>query len=319
MFQNVGLPYSEYSMKEISLTAYRACFILFLLVDGPKSIDEILRAFSSDKLLFKSCHKDTVTISINSLRASGFVIEKPKPSNNYKLKLISHPFKFEISQEQAELLYLIRNSLSYQSNYELLFKLNKIFDKITAIGNCKNCIDTIERSNYFKTINPDILNSILRLCKTKSNARIIYNSPINGVEELKIKAQKVVFENNRLYFWLYSYKYHAPAYLRIDKITAVKEENDIENENDKVSLTNFVKYELTGEAAKKFIPKDDEIVIEKYTDRIIVRANVINKFNFFQHIIPFSDNCRILEPDYIKSEFIDHIKSIVEVYNSAKQ
>jgi len=319
MNHNTKLSYPELPKSAISLTAYRAYYIAKLLSIAPKSADEILQEFSKDKYLSKNgpCHKDTITNSINSLRSAGFVIEKPKPSNSYKYSLISHPFKFKISSEQADLLHLMRNSLSYQSDYEIIFKLNAVFDKITTLGDCEKYIDTIERANYFRTIDREILNKLLKLCAQKSNARIIYNSPINGKEELKIKTEKIVFENNRLYLWLYSYKYKMPGYFRVDKISGVKPEPD--DTSGDITLTNFVKYELNGEAAKKFIPKENEIITEKLTDKITVQANVINKFNFFQHIIAFSDNCKILEPDSAKKDFTEHLKNIAEVYNSDEQ
>lgn len=318
MKQNAILSHTEFPKKAISLTAYRACFIALILAKSPKSLDEILAEFSKNKLLSKSCHKDTITNAINSLRIAGFEIEKPKPTNNYKYTLISHPFKFKISQEQANLLHLIRNSLSYQSNYEIIFKLNTIYDKILALSDCEKCIDTIECSNYFKNINLDLLNKILKFCNQKADARIIYNSPVNGKEELQIKTEKVVFENNRLYLWLYSYKYQMPAYFRVDKIYEIKPENLNTVLNIDIKLTNYVKYELSGNAAKKFMPKDDEIIIEKQLDKIIVQANVINRFNFFQHIISFGDNCKIVEPEYIKQDFACHLKSIMEVYTGEK-
>lgn len=317
MKQNTKLSYPEINKKAISLTAYRAIYIVTLLSKSPKSFEELLEAIHDDKFLSKACHKDTITNSINSLRAAGFVIDKPKASNGYKFTLISNPFKFKISQEQADLLHLMRTSLSYQSNYEIIFKLNSVFDKITKLGDCEKYIDTIERSNYFRTIDRKILNKILALCDKKANARIVYNSPINGNEELKVKLEKIVFENNRLYLWLYSYKYNTPGYFRVDKILDIIQ--DTPNEDENISLTNFVEYELKGEAAKKFIPKENEIILEKLTDKITIKANVINKFNFFQYIMAFSDNCKILSPDSIKQDFAEHLKNIMEVYTNNVQ
>ncbi len=315
MKQNSILSYTEHPKKAISLTAYRACFIALILAKGPKSLEEIYEAFSKDKILAKTCHKDTIANSINSLRAVGFDIEKPKASNSYKYKLVSHPFKFNISSEQANLLHLIRNSLSYQSDYETIFNLNSVFNKIISLSDCKNCIDVIERANCFRNIDLNLFKDILKLCEKKANAQIVYNSPINGNETIQIKTEKVVFENNRLYLWLYSYKHKTPAYFRIDKIVSIKPDfTDLPAENE-ILLTNIVKYELSGEAAKKFMPNENEIVVEKYSNRIIVQANVINRFNFFQHIIGFVDNCKILEPEYIKHDFTNHLKSIMEVYD----
>ena len=131
---------------------------------------------------------------------------------------------------------------------------------------------------------------------------------------LKIKAKKIVFENNRLYLWLYSYKYNLPSYLRIDKISEITSIDFEESSN--VTMTNFVEYELTGNAAKKFIPKEEEIIIIKDENRIVVKSNVINKFNFFQRIISFAQECQILSPQNMREEYINHINEIIGVYQN---
>lgn len=314
----VSVVKNEYKKKAISLTTYRALFIAKLLSIKDMDYDEINNAMVKDSLLSNSCHKDTILNSINSLRSVGFEIERPKPLNNYKFKLLSHPFKFKITKEQSEVLNLIRNSLYYQNDYKLIFDVNDIYNKILKLSYNEEFIDIIESSNYFNTINKNILESCLKLCQEQANANILYNSPINGKERLKIKAHKIVFENNRLYLWLHSYKYDAPSYLRIDKILEIENDSENVNQNKTVKMTNFVEYELHGNAARNFIPKTEEIIVFSDSNKIVVKSNVINKFNFFQRIISFADECKILAPDDIKQEFVEHINSIVGVYNDAE-
>lgn len=301
----------NFNKKAISLTTYRALYIAKLLSKQDMSFDEILQAFTNDNLLSAACHKDTISNSINSLRTVGFDIEKPKPSNNFKFRLLSHPFKFKITKEHADILNLLRNSLYHQNDYKLIFDINSIYDKLIEFSESVSIVDTLETSNYLRNVDKRVLEACLELCKEKADAHITYNSPVNGKEVLKIKAEKVFFENNRLYLWLYSYKYNAPSYLRIDKIGKIQK---LSGEFSNVKVTNFVEYELIGNAAKNFIPKAEEIIVASDKNKIIVKANVINKFNFFQRIISFSDECRLLYPENVKQEFLAHINMILEVY-----
>ena len=303
--------------KAISLTAYRALFIAKLLISTPKSTEEILKAFSKDKFLSKFCHKDTLTNSINSLRKVGFVIDKPKPSNNFKFVLKQTPFKLKISQDQAELLNIMRESLFYSNNYKLLFKINSTYQKITDLTYCPQNPEILEHSNHLKTIDPTLLNDILEICKDKATAKIIYKSPINGNEELIIKAEKVVFENKKLYLWLYSFKYKTPAYFRIDKISSIQRYS--QKEKEEYNLSTTVKYQLKGNAAQTFIPLENEIIIEKLIDTITIKAEVINTFNFFQRIIAFTDECTILEPQDLKDEYLNFVDSILGEYDNAEE
>ena len=307
-------PIKDKQKKAISLTTYRALFVAKLLNIKPMTYDEIAKALSQDAFLSTSCHKDTILNTINSLREVGFNISKPKPSNNYKFELLSQPFRFKLTQTQVEILNLIRNSLYYQNNYNLIFDINNIYKKIIDYSKSDNFIDIIEHSNYLKNINKNILNQCIELCSKNATATITYESPIHGNEKLKIKAKKIVFENNRLYLWLYSYKYNLPSYLRIDKISEITSIDFEESSN--VTMTNFVEYELTGNAAKKFIPKEEEIIIIKDENRIVVKSNVINKFNFFQRIISFAQECQILSPQNMREEYINHINEIIGVYQN---
>ena len=75
---------------------------------------------------------------------------------------------------------------------------------------------------------------------------------------------------------------------------------------------------MWGAAAKNFIPKEEEIIVSGDNDRIIVRVNFINKFNFYQRILSFSKECRILYPEDIRSGFIKYLSELIEDYNENK-
>lgn len=309
------LSQSNLKKRAISLTTYRAIYIAKLLTISPMSYDEIISALINDNFLFSSCHKDTILNSINSLRLAGFEIDGPTPANDYKFSLISHPLKMQFNGIQAEIMSLIRNSLYYQNNYELIFDINDVYNKIISFCNVADYVDLIEGSNNLRNIDKAILEECIDLSRKKGNAVLVYDSPTCGEERLRIKAEKIVFENNRLYLWLYSYKYNAVSYLRIDKIKKIEKEND---SSFNVKFVNIVEFELWGAAAKNFIPKEEEIIVSGDNDRIIVRVNFINKFNFYQRILSFAKECRILYPEDIRSGFIKYLSELIEDYNENK-
>ncbi len=299
----------------ISITTYRAFFIALLLAKQPHSINEIIDKLKGNNILKYSCHKDTITNSINSLREAGFDIEKPKRSNNYNYILKSHPFKHKLTVDNTEMLTIIRNSLYHFNNYETILNVNSLINEIEAVTDNEEVKEIFSQTNILKNINFTLLADILNHCAEQTTAKIVYNSPINGNEELKIKPLKVVFENNRLYLWLYSYKYAEPSYLRIDKISSITKLQDDKSDISE-KILNKVIYELTGEAAEKFLPLKNEIVIEKQLNKIIVQAEVINKFNFFQRIICFESECKIISPQNTIDEFKKHLDSILEIYEN---
>ncbi len=303
----------EVNKREISLTAYRAYFIFQLLLLKPMSKEEIIEYFKKDKFIDKEIHKDSVANSINNLRAVGCEIEKPKMSNNFKYSIISHPFKFLLTQPQIDIINFIRRSLYSQNDYELILKLNNIYDRIKEISQNPNMTE-LNNSDYLKKINHKILLQLVEFCKEKSLISMIYNSPVNKEEEIKIKCDKILLENKRLYLWGHLYKYNHTAYLRIDKILAVRKESVDNSKNKEIPFVT-VQYKLIGDALKMFIPNADENIVEQSEEFLIVESKVINVFNFIQKVASFSQNCLILSPEEMKQEYLMHIEKTLEGYN----
>ena len=138
--------------KAISLTTYRALYLAKLLSIKDLSLDEIAQSFSNDTILAESCHKETITNTINTLREVGFEIEKPKASNNYKYQLLSVPFKTELTEDTAEILNILRESLYHFNDYSLLFKINSAYDLILKYTTNETAQNIVEISNQLKNI-----------------------------------------------------------------------------------------------------------------------------------------------------------------------
>ena len=106
----------------VSKTGYRALYLLRLLITAPRSREEILAAFERDIVIAKDkkLSKDTVTNTINMLKACGCDIKRPNSKNGYKYELVSHPFRPGLTEgssnicrncEKASLLTVIGSLL----------------------------------------------------------------------------------------------------------------------------------------------------------------------------------------------------------------
>ena len=90
----------------VSKTGYRALYLLRLLITAPRSREEILAAFERDIVIAKDkkLSKDTVTNTINTLKACGCDIKRPNSKNGFKYELVSHPFSPGINRTQFQYL-----------------------------------------------------------------------------------------------------------------------------------------------------------------------------------------------------------------------
>jgi len=81
----------------------------------------------------------------------------------------------------------------------------------------------------------------------------------------------------------------------------------------------MAKYQLKGLQAAIFEPADNEKIIEKTEDGLIVEATVRNKFKFLQKILSLGPDCTIIEPDSLKDELIAKLTSMSKLYSSKKE
>ena len=114
----------------VSLTGYRTLFVLKLLIEKPRSTEDIVEHLKSNEITRKSLSKDTVRITINTLKDVGCKIAKPSSANNHKYVLLYHPFDLYISDEEFNVLLKLRDNLSLELSYDDVFILNDMFEKI---------------------------------------------------------------------------------------------------------------------------------------------------------------------------------------------
>ena len=95
----------------ICLTAYKAYILLYYLMKTPLTLDEIISIFRANKIINKEFSKDTIRITINTLRASGCNIAKPTSETQNRYVLKKHPFGIKVSEKQIEALVKIRSGI----------------------------------------------------------------------------------------------------------------------------------------------------------------------------------------------------------------
>lgn len=298
----------------ISKTAYRALFLLKLLIRSDLSKKEILSAFEADIILKKKFADDTVTNTINTLKLAGCIIKRPSPANNYKYSLIDHPFKIGISKEQVKKLNNLRSSTSYFYDYKSILDINSFYSKIAILTSDEDLKSMLINEAPLVNIDTDLVRRLEAQCKTKNTVTLEYISSKNGREFINFIPDKLKYENLKLYLWGYNFKYREYSYLRVDKIKDIKK---ISLKKEKIRIkTTTVKYKLTGNSAMMFMESDEETIIEASENMIVVEAKVKNKFNFIQRMLFFGPDCTILEPDSFKLEIIDTLNSIKKEYDN---
>lgn len=296
----------------ISLTGYRTLFILKLLLEKSRTIDELTDYLKNNRYTNKSVSKDTVRLTINTLKSAGCNISRPSRKNNYCYELISHPFNLDLSEIETETFIKLRELLSENLSWNEVFALNSLYEKIFSLAKNPEYINLIKDTMPLGGINKDLLFELSNPKLAGKKIQINYLSTKNGEENLDIVPHKIKNENGRFYLWCYIFKYKMNNLLNLEKIKKINfistEKYDIED-----SLYD-VTYKLSGISMLDFETKDYETVIEKTKDYIIVKAEVNNEFWFIQRLLQFCGDFTIISPDFFKEKLINKVKSIRKLY-----
>ena len=181
----------------ISLTGYRTLFILKLLLEKSRTVEELIFYLKNNNLTNKSLSKDTVRLTINTLKASGCKISRPTKKNNYRYELISHPFNLNLSLKEFEAFLKLRDRCSENLSWKQILTLNSLYEKIFFLTKNSDYINTIQETMPLAEINKNLLYELSNPKLAGKKIQINYLSTKNGEEILDIVPHKIKNENGK--------------------------------------------------------------------------------------------------------------------------
>lgn len=298
----------------ISLTGYRTLFVLRLLLEKSRTIDELIEILSQNELACKSVSKDTIRLTINTLKNAGCNIKRPCRTNGYKYEILSHPFTLDISKEELFSFIKLREEVSKELTLEEVFKLNDLYKKIFSLTENQEIITEIFDTELLYDVDKNILKTLMSKKIRGKQILIKYNSAENGCEELNIVPQKIVYENGKLYLNCFNYKYGCVSVLSVDKILEI---TSISVQDTQIEEPYYkVVYQVFGSSALDFAPKDYEEIISKDEAFITIKAIVKNEFFFIQRLLLLGADFKIITPTFFKEKLRNKVRAIQGRYEN---
>ena len=299
----------------ISLTGYRTLYVLKLLLEKSRTIDELVELLRANQYTNKSLSKDTVRITINTLRAAGCEISGLNKESNYKYILYSHPFVLNFTSEELDALVKLRKNASDNLSWKKILIVNELFDKIFALTKNENQIDLIDSAKIFADISKDILDELVNPNVLNKRMTIKYLSPKNGEEIFDIIVGNISFSDGKLYLSCFNYKYNSKSLLNIERIKEVVSISMLEETQQQYLYE--VEYELFGDSFSLYEQAEYETIIESKDNSFIIKALVDNEFTFIQRLLLFGADFRIISPDSFREKLVNKIKLIQRGYENA--
>jgi len=298
--------------SKISITAYRAIKLLEMLLISPCSSTDILNAFLEDPITRNSATKDTLRITINSLKAVGCLIKRPSVKTNYCYVLEQNPFKINFSKKQLQTLEKIRKNILEQRNWKAVLKLNKFYDKIAELLEDGELKDILKYRKPFAKVKPEIIEAIENERILNKEIIINYASTSKRVNKINIIPDKIFCDAGKLYIWAWYFKRNSYSYFNTEKILSIE---NIKNTKYEIPKEKYVAiYELSGESTKDFSCEPEEKILLKNDEKIVISYNVVSEFKFFQRLLAFGSDFKLTEPENAKAELFKKLSLITERY-----
>lgn len=298
----------------ISLTAYRTLFVLRLLLEEGRSLEELTQFLSENEITKKSISKDTIKITINTLENAGCEIARPSKFNGYKYVLHSHPFSLGISLEELDILMRLREGFIQEISWRKVLVLNDLFEKIISLSLSIEQKEYVTNTKALINVNEKLVEEFEKLVSLGKKVQIKYNSPKHGEEDIDIIPKKIVFENSNLYLFAYSFKYGENSLFNFSRINAI---NTVYLENLSMPNNSFeVEYKVFGVALSSFELTDNETIVSKNEKEITVKAKVDNEFSFIQRLLLLGADFKIVTPYSFKEKLINMIKQMRKRYEN---
>lgn len=295
----------------MSLTGYRTLVILSLLMDSPKSIDEINEYFFNHQYIREKFSNDTLRIYINTLRCIGCEITRANKSNKQKYELISHPFNFDIPKNQINSIEKLYKNMYDKIDIKDVIAIDNLFEKLSFYNKNKETQAALRNFSVLKNINKNILDDLIMHCKNKNQITFLYNSPKSSAKTIEIIADKLSFKSKKLYLFGNNLTHNEYSYFSVDRILEIYSIK-LQKEKKEFSPKKVV-YELRN---LDYIPENDEKIIEKTNDKLVIEATAKNEFSLMQKILYNANDCKVISPEDFQDKLLGKLKAMEKNYEN---
>lgn len=295
----------------MSLTGYRTLVILNLLMESPKSIDEINEYFFNHQYIKEKFSNDTLRIYINTLRCIGCEITRANKSNKQKYKLVSHPFNYDIPKNQISSLEKLYKNMYDKIDIKDVISIDNLFEKLSLFNKNKETQSALRSFSILKNINKNILEDLITHCKNKNQITFLYNSPKSSAKTIEIIADKLSFKSKKLYLFGNNLTHNQYSYFLVDRILEIC---SIKLQKEKKEfMPKKVIYELKN---MDYIPEPDEKIIEKTKDKLVIEVASKNEFSLMQKILYNANDCKVISPEDFKIMLLEKLKVMEKSYEN---
>ncbi len=301
----------------MSFTGFKSILIFSLLMDGPKSYQDLQDIFLNHEYLREDISIDTLRIYLNSLREMGCDIKRIYDNNIAKYYISEHPFKLNITEAQVKAIVKVYKTISKSIDVNDLMSLQKFFDRMAQTITNDDLKVKLKSVSPLNNIKMDLLEELKIHAQNNNEITIYYNSLNSGRKNITIAVDKLSVGNGRLYVCGINSEYQNYSSFLVSRICKIVSVN---LENRTLEIPDIVAgYEYKKDSNIKPELFDNEKIISEDKDKYIIEMTSKNKFEIIQRIMSHTSKCKVLYPENIKEEIIMNLRKMKEGYIDKQQ
>ena len=296
----------------MSFTAFKSILLFSLLVDGPKSYEEIQEFMENHEYLHEKISIDTLRIYFNSLKEIGCNITKTNTNGVTRYKIDSHPFVLKFDEKQIKSIIKIYKAVSKNIEVRDLIALQNFFSKIAEHVENKELQEKLQNISPISNIDYQLVLELLKHAQNNNEISVFYNSPTSGKKNITILVDKIFVSNSKLYISGINSEYDTYSSFLVSKILKINSVNLQEKTLSVPELT--VGYLYTKDDDEDFELLENEKIIENKNNTLHIEITSKSKFEITQRIMALSLKCKVLYPQNYKEYIISTLKRMKEGY-----
>ena len=304
-------PVEKEILGQISLTGMRALALISLLVEAPRSLEEIREEFIKLNILEETNSNDILRIDLNTLRNAGYEISRASARTNYKYVLLKHPFGMNITPDEVNLLKKFYKRIKEKNDIDILIKYDSLFKKIAGCICDEKVKESVLGISIFNRYNLELVKDLIIDARYNNIVDLTYRkagAKIDSVKEIAVR--QIVFKNDKMYLYGLNLQSGEPVTLLINKIIKILGRKPKREDIDLKTIK--VKYHLRSFGIDALEP--EEKILESNENGFIIEGRYYNEFWAAQRILSFGAKCTVLEPADFKRNIIKKITEMGEVY-----
>lgn len=301
----------------MSFSGFKSLLIFSMLVQGPKTYEEIKNNIEHNEYLNDSISIDSIRIYMNTLKKIGCDIKKNHYGRVVKYYIDSHPFELKISDAQAKSIIKVFKAVSKSIELSDFMALHGFFCNISRYILNEDLKAEIIKLSPVSNIDMEMIKELIKYVKNKTEITVLYNAKNSGKKkEIIIRADKMNIRNGKLYLCGFNSEYNNYGEFLVKYIMKIIRINISTPELLIPEYTVNYKYYKTDNAPFELL--SSEKIVEQNDSFLIIEIKSYDKFAVTQRILSLSNKCRVISPSNFKDEIIDCLKRMKEGYIEKK-